>query len=277
MLSMPAWEFKPGWRPGRGRERDTFALAVLLVPGSLCRLLLLLCLGWDIAAKSVEFVLYPAGSLEMLGWRKGLRMSNASFFDVTRNRFRTAVAEVDRKWGWYLALGFFLVVLGVIASGMAVATTLLSVMALGWISLAAGGALIIHAFLTGKWSGFLLSLAAGALVAIAGIAMLSYPLASAAAITLMFGTILLAAGIFRSIASIVMQFPNWGWALLSGIVSCLLGAMLMSRWESAGLYFLGLLIGVDLIIHGLSWIMFSLKVHSLAGQLNIEESERRAA
>jgi uncharacterized membrane protein HdeD (DUF308 family) len=204
-------------------------------------------------------------------------MSNASFFDVTRNRFRTAIAEVDRKWGWYLALGAFLVVLGLIASSMALATTVLSVIALGWIMLAAGAAMIVHSFLTGKWSGFLLSLAAGALIGITGIAMLSYPLTSAAAITLVVGTILLGTGIFRSAASIVMQFPNWGWALLSGIASCLLGGLLLSNWESAGLYFLGLYIGVDLIIHGLSWIMFSARVHSLAREVNIQESERRAA
>jgi len=204
-------------------------------------------------------------------------MSNASFFDVTRNRFRTAIAEVDRKWGWYLALGAFLIVLGLIASSMALATTMVSVIALGWVMLFAGGAMIVHSFLTGKWSGFLLSLAAGALIGITGIAMLSHPLVSAAAITLVVGTILVGTGIFRSLASIVMQFPNWGWSLLSGIASILLGGMLLSNWETAGLYFLGLYIGVDLIIHGLSWIMFSSRVHSLAREVNIQESERRAA
>jgi hypothetical protein len=39
-------------------------------------------------------------------------MSNASFFDNARSRFRAGFAEVDRKWGWYFALGVFLIVLG---------------------------------------------------------------------------------------------------------------------------------------------------------------------
>jgi uncharacterized membrane protein HdeD (DUF308 family) len=203
-------------------------------------------------------------------------MSNASFFDMARSRFRTGLAEVNRKWGWYFALGVFLVVLGAIASGMAVTTTVFSVVTLGWILLGAGAALVVHSFLTGKWSGFLLSLAAGALSAIAGITILSYPLSGALAITLMVGTILIAAGIYRSIASIAMQFPNWGWSLFSGIVSLALGAMLLRGWPTTGLWFLGLYIGVDLILHGLSWIMFSLRVHSLAG-LEITEADRRAA
>jgi len=204
-------------------------------------------------------------------------MSNASFFDAARSRFRTGLAEVERKWGWYFALGVFLIVLGVIASGMAVATTLLSVVVLGWVLLGAGAGMIVLSFLTGKWSGFLLTLAAGALSAIAGIAILSYPLAGAVAITLMLGVILMAEGIYRTVASIAMQFPNWGWSLVSGIVTVALGFLLVRNWQTTSLWFLGLAVGIELILHGLSWIMFSLGVHSLATRLGVTEAERRAA
>jgi uncharacterized membrane protein HdeD (DUF308 family) len=204
-------------------------------------------------------------------------MSNTSFFDVARSHFRSGLAEVDRKWGWYFALGVFLALLGTIASGMAIATTMLSVVVLGWILLVAGAGLVVLSFLTGKWSGFLLTLAAGVLSAIVGITILSSPLSGAVAITLMVGTILIAAGIYRSVASIVMQFPNWGWSLVSGLVSLALGVMLLNSWQTASLWFLGLYVGIDLIIHGLSWIMFSLRVHSLAGELGITEAGRRAA
>jgi uncharacterized membrane protein HdeD (DUF308 family) len=202
---------------------------------------------------------------------------NASFFDMARNRFRTGLVEVDRKWGWYFALGVFLIVLGSIASGMAVATTIVSVVALGWILLGAGAALVVTSFLTGKWSGFLLSLAAGALSAIAGITMLSSPLSGAVAITLMVGTILVAAGIFRAISAIVMHFPNWGWHLLSGIVSVLAGGILLSRLSIASLWFIGLYVGIDLIFHGISWIAFSLRVHSLARELQVTDTDQRRA
>jgi len=204
-------------------------------------------------------------------------MRNEGFFDTARSRFLAGLADVDRKWGWYFALGVFLVFLGLIASTMAVATTLLSVVVLGWILLGAGVGLVLLSFLTGKWSGFLLSLAAGALSAIAGIAILSSPLAGAAAITLMVGAILVAEGIYRSIASIVMQFPNWGWSLFSGIVALGLGALLLRNWQINSLWFLGLYIGLDLIVHGFSWIMFSLKVHRLAGAVGVTGEERRAA
>src|SRR5262252_7869148 len=121
-------------------------------------------------------------------------MREASFFDIARTRFRTGLAEVDRKRWWYFALGVFLILLGSAACAMAITTTLASVIVLGWILLGAGAGLVVLSFLTGRWSGFLLSLAAGALSAIAGITMLSYPLSAAVGITLMVGTILIAAG-----------------------------------------------------------------------------------
>jgi uncharacterized membrane protein HdeD (DUF308 family) len=204
-------------------------------------------------------------------------MRNTTFSELAVAPLRTAIIEADRKWGWYLALGVLLVLLGGFASSMAVLTTLLSIAMLGWIMLAAGAGLILLSFLTGKWSGFLLTLAAGALSAVTGIAMLNNPFSSAAAITLMVGTILIGTGIYRSAASIVMRFPNWAWSVLSGFASFVLGALLVGSWQVASLYLLGLYVGFDLIFHGLSWIMFSLRVHRLAGELEIAESERRAA
>jgi uncharacterized membrane protein HdeD (DUF308 family) len=204
-------------------------------------------------------------------------MSNASFFDMARDRFRAGLAELDQKRWWYTALGVFLILLGFIASYMAVATTMLSVVALGWILLAAGAGLVILSFLTGKWSGFLLTLAAGILSLIAGIVTLSNPVSGAVAVTFMIGTILIVAGIYRSIASIAMQFPYWGWALVSGIVAIALGVLVLRDWQTTSLYLLGLAVGIELIFHGFSWIMFSSRIHALAANTGITDSDRRAA
>ena len=70
-------------------------------------------------------------------------MSNANFFDTARVRFRGGLADLDRKWGWYFALGALLIVLGAVASGMAVTTTIFSVVVLGWILLGAGVSLAV--------------------------------------------------------------------------------------------------------------------------------------
>src|SRR5690349_19486194 len=192
-------------------------------------------------------------------------MRNSNFMNSVRNRFQADVAELDRKRGWFIGLGIFLIVLGIIAGGAAVATTLISVVLLGWILIIASIGLVIESFLIGRWSGFLLTLAAAALSAIAGITLLSNPLIGAATITMVIATILIAAGIYRSIASAVMRFPNWGWSLANGIITLAVGAMLLRALPRASLYFLGILIAIDLIFHGISWVTFGFGVHRLAG------------
>jgi uncharacterized membrane protein HdeD (DUF308 family) len=204
-------------------------------------------------------------------------MSSASFFDQARERLRSGLAELSGRWGWYFALGVFLVLLGVIASGMAVGTTMLSVVVLGWILLTGGAGLVLLSFLTAQWSGFLLSLAAGVLSIIAGIDILIYPASGAVAITMIIGTILLVAGIFRSIASIAMRFPNWGWALVSGMAAFVLGLLLLRGLPDTSQWFLGFAVGIDLILHGISWMSFSVGIHRLAEDLGVTEADRRAA
>src|SRR5262245_29586447 len=115
-------------------------------------------------------------------------MSQASFFDMARSLFRIGLAEVDQKRAWYLALGVFLTVLGSVASGMVITGTMLSVVVLGWILLGAGAGLVGVSFLTGTWSGFLLTLAAGVLSVSAATAILSYPRSGAAELSLMIAT-----------------------------------------------------------------------------------------
>ena len=202
-------------------------------------------------------------------------MSNANV--VNPDRFRVGLAELAGKWGWCLALGVFLIALGVIASGMAVATTIFSTVVLGWILLIAGAGLAVLSFLTGKWSGFLLTMAAGILSIVAGIEFVSYPLSGAAAINIIIGTVLLVAGTFRLLSSVVMRFPNWGWALVSGIVAFALGVILLRNWQSTSLWFLGFAVGVDLILHGISWVTFSLGIHRMTGSAGITEADRRVA
>ena len=203
-------------------------------------------------------------------------MSFPMFFDSSRNRFQTHLAELDQKRGWFLALGVLLVLLGIAAVYMDVATTMLTIVFLGGILIAASVVLAVFSFLTGRWSGFLLTLAAAALSAIAGITLLSNPLVGAAAITLAIGTIFIVGGIYRAIASVVMHFPNWGWSFVNGLITLALGILLVRGWPSASLWFLGLVVGIDLIFHGVSWIMFALGVHRVAG-LELPGEERRAA
>jgi uncharacterized membrane protein HdeD (DUF308 family) len=46
----------------------------------------------------------------------------------------------------------------------------------------------------------------------------------------------------------------WVWVLVSGIITLLLGLVIVAHWPVASLYVLGIFLGVDLILAGASWI-----------------------
>ena len=70
-------------------------------------------------------------------------------------------------------------------------------------------------------------------------------------------------GLFRGIGASVIQFPRWGWTVFSGLVSFVLGVYLLTAWPTASTYFIGVVIGVDLIFDGAALVGFAGAIHSL--------------
>ncbi len=70
-------------------------------------------------------------------------------------------------------------------------------------------------------------------------------------------------GIFRAVGAGMIQFPRWGWSLVSGIVSVALGIVLLLQMPTSSIWFIGFAIGVDLILDGASLVGFAMAIHSL--------------
>jgi len=73
-------------------------------------------------------------------------------------------------------------------------------------------------------------------------------------------------GLFRTIGSAMAKFPRWGWAVVSGVVSVVLGIMLLAQMPISGIWFIGFAIGVDLIFDGVAMMGFAGAIHSLPGR-----------
>jgi uncharacterized membrane protein HdeD (DUF308 family) len=56
----------------------------------------------------------------------------------------------------------------------------------------------------------------------------------------------------------------WIWVVLSGVVTLLLGLMILTRWPVSSLYVLGLFLGIDLVIAGAGWIGIGLGLRKRA-------------
>ena len=76
--------------------------------------------------------------------------------------------------------------------------------------------------------------------------------------TLIIAIFLIISGIFRIVSALSERFTGWGWVLLNGGVSLLLGLLIYKQWPLSGLWVIGLFVGIDLIFNGWAWIMLSL-------------------
>jgi uncharacterized membrane protein HdeD (DUF308 family) len=71
----------------------------------------------------------------------------------------------------------------------------------------------------------------------------------------MLGLFLLVAGCMRIFLGMQMRGNStWGWVLASGVITVLLGAMIVFGWPASSLYTLGIFLGVDLLAAGVSWV-----------------------
>jgi uncharacterized membrane protein HdeD (DUF308 family) len=124
--------------------------------------------------------------------------------------------------------------------------------------IAGGIAEIINSFHAGRWSGTLIHLLLGVLYAVVGLMIVDQPEGAAVRLTLLIALFLIVSGIFRIVFAISERFTGWGWVLLNGGVTLLLGMMIYKQWPSSSLWVIGLFIGIDLIFNGWAWIMLSM-------------------
>jgi uncharacterized membrane protein HdeD (DUF308 family) len=173
-------------------------------------------------------------------------------------------AMLRKNWGWFVALGVILAVMGIAGLIFVGALTLLAVVFVGWMFLIGGILEVAHAILRKGWQGFWLDLISGVLTALAGLFIVVHPLQGASVLTIVLGVVFLIGGIFRVGVGIAMRNPYAGWFVLGGIVSAILGIMILAQWPESLVWVIGTLVGIDLLINGLRLISFGLAAKNLA-------------
>ena len=170
------------------------------------------------------------------------------------------------KSGWIIALGVVYVLAGLIALGSVVFATKVTVFVVGIMMLISGIAEVINAFQIKSWGKFLLWLLLGVLYIVAGFITFENPLLAAAVLTLFLGFVLIASGVMRIVLAFSMQAGMpWMWVVLSGVITLLLGLIIVAHWPVSSLYVLGVFLGVDLLIAGIGWIGIGSGLKRLAG------------
>jgi uncharacterized membrane protein HdeD (DUF308 family) len=180
----------------------------------------------------------------------------------------TASADHSRprtRWGWFVALGIVQLVLGAIAWFDVIAFTIAGVIFIGALVLVAGVFQIVHAFMDREWGAFALHLLVGILYVIGGLLLMDDPFPGAVIITIFVAAALILGGILRIVIGIQHRhMPGWGLLVVGGVISLVVGVMLYMMLPWSGLWVVGTLIAVELIVHGVSWIQFGLTLRTTA-------------
>ena len=186
--------------------------------------------------------------------------------------------DMDRlhvKWGWVVALGTVYLLAGIVALGSVVLATVASMFVVGIMMLVAGVAEVIGAFQMKGWGRSLAWVLLGALYILAGIVTFENPLLAAVVLTFVLGVVLIVSGVMRIVLAISMGMGSMGiggsghgngpagWVAASGVVTLLIGLIILMHWPVSGLYILGLFLGIDLVFAGGGWIGLGLALRRL--------------
>ncbi|MDF0517109.1 HdeD family acid-resistance protein [Bradyrhizobium yuanmingense] len=174
----------------------------------------------------------------------------------------SGIASLHAKWGWIVALGVVYLIAGFVALGSMVMATVASVIVVGAMMIVAGVMEIVGAFQLKSWGRFLIWALLGALYVVAGFLTFANPLLAAVLLTLFLGASLIVSGAVRLFLAFSMKRESpWVWVALSGVITLLLGLLIVARWPVNSVYILGLFLGIDLIMAGAGWISlgFALK------------------
>ena len=166
--------------------------------------------------------------------------------------------NLRKRWGWFLALGILLIVLGTVALGSSVFMTLATMVFVGWLLIVGGVLEAAHACLCKGWGGFFIDLLTGILYVVVGFMVVANPGSAAVALTLLIAMFLIFGGIFRIVTAAIIRFPNWVWLLLHGAVNLVLGIAIWRQWPLSGLWVIGLFVGIDMLLNGWSLVMLGL-------------------
>jgi uncharacterized membrane protein HdeD (DUF308 family) len=186
-----------------------------------------------------------------------------------------AVSGINRVW--LLALGIFMIVLGVIGLGMSYVLTTIVLFWIGILAILAGAGQLLDAFHHKKWSGLVWHVIVGLVYILAGIVLAFMPTFSAFWLTLFIAISLMITGLMR-ILTVFRLRGHRGLqllVLLSGLVSMGLGFFiyrLLTRpaaevlataegqlaWTSSWQWVIGLFVAIELIMEGVALISIAL-------------------
>jgi uncharacterized membrane protein HdeD (DUF308 family) len=178
---------------------------------------------------------------------------------------RSPLGVAKKITGWYLLAAVLFILLGIFAivepGVAAIGVTLL----VGWMLVIGAVFHFIAAFKGGGAKQVIFQVLIGILYAIGGFYFLTHPIMATGTLTLLLAGIFLAEGVMEIISYFRLRKEGAsGWLILNGIITLALGALIWFHWPSSTVWAIGTLVGVNLLMTGVSRLMFGLAIRKMA-------------
>ena len=172
-----------------------------------------------------------------------------------------------------IVLSIILIILGVLAITLPMATSAGVVMIIGWLVIFDGFVQLAHAAQSKGIGHIVWKILVALFYLVAGAYLLAHPALGVAGFTLVLAIFLCAEGL----ADVVAYFSTRKaggtlWMLVDGIITLVLGFMIWNQWPVASLWVIGTLVGISMVMTGTTRLLMTLAVRKLAKTLTVNPS-----
>jgi uncharacterized membrane protein HdeD (DUF308 family) len=177
-----------------------------------------------------------------------------------------------------LVLSIVLIIFGVLAITLPMATSIGVVIVIGWLVMFDGVVQLVHAFQSKGIGHIAWKLLVAIFYLVAGGYLIALPVPSTAGLTLVLGIFLFAEGVADVVAYFATRKSGSSpWMLLDGIVTLFLGFLIWSQWPVSSLWVIGTLVGISMIMTGTTRLMMTLAARKLVGEAGDSRLSQKAA
>jgi uncharacterized membrane protein HdeD (DUF308 family) len=181
---------------------------------------------------------------------------------------RGAGKIVKKASGWFIGMAVVFILLGILAIVEPGVAGLAITILIGWLLIFGGGTHLVAAFSGGGAGRVIWQVLIGIVYIVGGIYFLTHPLLGLGSLTLLLAVIILMAAVFELIAYFRSRSEGGsGWLLVNAIITLLLGGLIWFHWPSSSVWAIGTLVGVNLLMTGISRLMLGLAARKLVNRV----------
>jgi uncharacterized membrane protein HdeD (DUF308 family) len=174
-------------------------------------------------------------------------------------------ALVKKATGWFIAVAVLFILLGIFAIAEPFAAGLGVTLLVGWLLVIGAGAHFIAAFKTHGAKHVILQVVVALVYLGGGLYFLTHTIMGVSTLTLLLSGVILAEGVLEIVAYIRLKSMHGAsWLLINGVVTLLLGGLIWFHWPSSSVWAIGTIVGVNLLMTGISRLMLGLAARKLA-------------